>query len=108
MGLFSKKQTEPAPEPKRMIYFANIPAKACRTEISDDENGTYFKGCHLWAEDNKLRAFQGDTVLFEVTNRSKAYGELEHLIGKQLTHITMTKKESDYGVYYRAAVAIDE
>lgn len=108
MGLFSKKKAEPAPEPKRMIYFANIPAKACRTEISDDENGTYFKGCHLWAEGNKLRAFQGDKVLFEVTNRSKAYGELEHLIGKQLAHISMTKKESDYGVYYRATVAIDE
>ena len=91
-----------------MIYFANIPAKACRTEISDDENGTYFKGCHLWAEGNKLRAFQGDKVIFEVTNRSKAYGELEHLIGKQLAHISMTKKESDYGVYYRATVAIDE
>lgn len=108
MGLFSKKKTEPEPEPKRMIYFANIPEKACRTEISDDENGTYFKGCHLWAEGNKLRAFQGDKVLFEVTNRSKAYGELEHLIGKQLAHISMTKKESDYGVYYRATVAIDE
>ena len=110
MGLFKKKapaKAAPAPEPetKRVIKHVNLPKTSPRVEVSDEDEGSYFKGCHLWKDGNKIRAFQGDKVIFEVTNRSKAFGELEKYAGRQLDHIVLRKKEGDYGIYYLASVA---
>ena len=105
MGLFDglKKKAVPEPEveatPKEIVW-VNISKSAIRTDITDDEEGSYFKGCHLWQEGNKIRAFQEGTLLFEVTDKSKAYKELEPLVGEQLERITIRKKDGDYGVYY--------
>ena len=105
MGLFDslKKKAAPevetAPEQKEILW-VNISRSAMRTDIADGDDGSYFKGCHLWQEGNKIRAFQEGTLLFEVTDKSKAYKELEPLVGKQLERITIRKKTGDYGVYY--------
>ena len=115
MGLFKKDKKdkkdkaapEKEPETKRVIVTANLSKSAARTDIADGDEGTYFKGCHLWAEDGKIRAFQGSTLIFEVTNKSKAYAELEPLVGKQLERIVMRKKQSDYGLYYNASIAVE-
>lgn len=113
MGLFKRAKAKD-PEPQNLpetvghIYWTNISGTACRTDVAEGEEGTYFKSCHLWAEGGKLRAFQGEKLLFEVTNKSKAYTELEPLVGKQLKHIVMRKKQGDYGWYYMVSVKIEE
>ena len=107
MGLLDKvreKVPKKAPEMLNRTEWVNISGSAIRVEVPDGDEGAYYKGGHLWKEGNKLRAFQGDTLLFEITSRSKAFDELDEFVGKELRHIIIRKRRSDYGIYYGVAI----
>lgn len=106
MGLFSKRQTEPAPEPEQTVTvtdYVNLTAKNVKVAVPKDE--LYVAGVYLWEEDGLIRALKGDDVIFEVSKRSKAYKELEPFARTKLKHVVLYKRNGDYGEYYRAGFA---
>ena len=116
MGLFDfrKKKApdpEPAPayEPKPtdtvgVTTTANLTEKAVKIEVADDDEGTLVKGVYIWEDEGVIRGLKGEEIIFEVTKRSKAYQELEHLARKKAAYIVLKKCHGDYGVYYRLKV----
>ena len=90
----------------RIVQGVNLTEKNVKVEVPD-ENGLYVKGAYLWEEDGKVRALDGDDVIFEVTKRSKAYRELEDYFRHRTANITIYKRTGDYGDYYRANLKFD-
>ena len=86
------------------VIRVDISKSAIRTDITGDEAGPYFKGCHLTEEEHKMRAYQWEKLLFEVTDRSKAFKELHPLAGKRLDRIVIRKKQGEYRLYYFVSV----
>ncbi len=108
MGLFSRKKKDPepvkVPDKIKESKYVNITSKAIRTSISDDPESARFEGGHIWVEGNKLMAFHDKTLLFEITDRSKAFEELKECAGQPLIAIEFEKRDGDYGVYYHVRV----
>lgn len=110
MGLFDKfkKKAEPADElpVEKVTYrnFVNLTAKNVKIAIDDE---TYVEKVYLWEDDKTIKGMQGENVIFEVTSRSKAYGELKPFARRKLKHITLYKRQGDYGDYYRMGFAIE-
>ena len=111
MGLFDglkKKAPEPAaPETKHVIMSVNLSNRAARTDIDKGEDGTLFRNCHLWKDGNKIRCFEGGKLIFEVTEKSKAFQELDPWTGRDLNYVSMKMREGDYGMYYRVTISAD-
>ena len=83
--------------------FVNLTEKMVKADVPDD--GLYVPGVYLWSEDNLIKGMKGNDIIFEVTNRSKAYKELEQYARTKLDSIKLIKKEGDYGPYYRLQVS---
>ncbi len=90
----------------RIVQRVNLTEKNVKVEVPE-ENGLYVKGVYLWEEDGKVRALDGDDVIFEVTKRSKSYRELEEFFRHRTANITIYKRTGDYGDYYRANLKFD-
>ena len=115
MGLFKRKEKEPAPE-ERVIrptdlvgvgIDANLTENAVKVSVPDDEEGLLIKNVYLWQEDDTIKGLQGDKVVFEVSKRSKAYKDLEPVARKKTSYITLKKKKGDYGIYYRLRAKVE-
>lgn len=110
MGLFDKikKKVEPVEElpAEKAMYknFVNLTEKNVKAKVDDE---AYIEGVYLWEDDKAIKGMQGENVIFEVTSRSKAYGELKPFARRKLKHITLYKRQGDYGDYYRMGFAIE-
>lgn len=129
MGLldkFKKAMTEPIgghdkkPEPKKrngvadpdeivgMLTYVNLTEKNVKVQVANEgDDGQCFNGGYVWEGENLIQVKQGETVLFEVTPRSKAYNELAPLARRKLRYVVIKEKTSEYGKYYRARLKYD-
>lgn len=115
MGLYKKREAQPAPEQKEILKTdlvglnvkVNLTENSVKIDVPDGEEGTLVKGVYLWEEDGIIRGLKGDQTIFEVNKRSKAYKELEPLTRKKTQYIVLKKAQSDYGIYYRLTVKME-
>lgn len=109
MGLFKKKET-PAPaapvqqKPKVHdeydVVVVNLSEKMLRVEL-EEGNGYALYGEIKHDGEDRIRIVSRGIIIAEVTKRSKAFGELEPLIGRTLNDVSLEAKTGEYGVYYR-------
>lgn len=79
----------------------NVTKAGMKVRISDSEAGTYIKGCRIAEEDGNILGKQGSKTIFVVTNRSKAFKELEPFIDRDVVQFKINKAEGEHGIYYR-------
>lgn len=53
------------------VIRVDISKSAIRTDITGDEAGPYFKGCHLTEEEHKMRAYQGENFCLRLQTEAK-------------------------------------
>lgn len=78
--------------------------KNLKMAVADQE---YVKNVYLWHEENLIRGLEGDKVIFEVTNRSKAYAELLPYARRKAKGVTITKREGAHGTFYSVSVKFE-
>lgn len=105
----ARKSTVAAPdEIVGMLAYVNLTEKNVKVQVTNEgDDGQCFNGGYVWEGENLIQVKQGETVLFEVTPRSKAYKELAPLARKKLRYVVIKEKTSDYGKYYRARLKYD-
>lgn len=81
----------------------NIPRHSVKVMIFNQHEGLgqRFDDCYLWKGEDLVRLMQGDTILFELTPKCKAYKEIQPIIGKKLRFATIEEKQGEYGIYYK-------
>ncbi len=82
----------------------NLSDKNLKNEIADQ---AYIKNVYLWHEDGLIRCLEGERVVFEVTNRNKAYEELLPYAKRTAKSVTVTKRNGSYGVYYSTNIKFE-
>lgn len=87
----------------------DVPYRERREDARPEEGLDYvaLQNVYLWEEEGLIRGMQGDDVVFEVTKRSKSYGELLPYVRHKAKRVSIWQETSSYGKYYRARLWFD-
>lgn len=78
--------------------------KNVKCKVKDNQS---FDNVYIWEEEKSVRALIGDKILFEVTNRHKAYKELKPFFRMKARFVRFEEKEGEYGKFYKTRVMFD-
>ena len=87
------------------IYYSvivNLTQRAVKVYVP--HSGLPVKGGYLELSDDLIRLIDVDTVIFEITPKSKAFKELEPYANSKTEQVYFQRKESEHGQYYKAEV----
>lgn len=106
MGLFSKKEAQPAPAKSNIReefdkVRVNLSDKMLRVELTGDAGSVRYGTVKV--EDDRVRIVSnGGILIAEISQRSKVFKELEPYAGRGAEDIQIEAKTGDYGLYYQA------
>lgn len=80
----------------------NLSEKAVRIYVPAD--GIRINNVYIERDDKAIRGIEGDTLIFETNNRSKAYNELGELANHSASSVFISKRDGERGTYYRTYI----